>query len=120
MALGGRLRHEMKADADYTLDKTEWLYAIIEITDPGGSLQTTRNIILPTFDGAEWKVYNGTAQSLVFTTEAGSGVRVFSGQRQSLYCDGNNVQPAGEAVLNELRWRSSQRQKLDWQIAGGT
>jgi hypothetical protein len=39
-------------------------------------LTKTRNIILPTFDGAEWKVYNGTTQSLVFNTANGTGVTI--------------------------------------------
>jgi hypothetical protein len=114
MALGGRLRHDMTADQDYSLARTEWLYSIIEITDTQPFLTKERNILLPAFDGAEWIVYNNTKQSLAFlsfppnpplaTVTSPSvplvPVSVAPGMRQSLYCDGTNVQPAGSAVYN--------------------
>ena len=99
-AQGGRLSHNMTADANYTLVATEQLSAIVEVTDTHSPpwLSTTRNMVLPTFDGAEWTVFNNTAQSLQFITAGGTGVTVLTGKRQSLYCDGTNIQPAGAAV----------------------
>jgi hypothetical protein len=99
MAMGGRLSHNMTADADYTLTRTEWLYAIIEITEnTTARLTARRDIILPAFDGAEWKVFNGTSQPLTFKAPNGPGITVVPGKRQSLYYDGVDVRPAGPPV----------------------
>jgi hypothetical protein len=95
---GGRLRHDITSNADYTLGGTEQLSSIVEITDTGGLLGTTRRIIMPTWDGAQRTVYNNTAQSLIFVGNTGSGVTVATGRRQQIYCDGADWQPAAPAV----------------------
>ena len=93
--LAGRLTHNMASDADYTLsvgtNEDENFY--LEITDSGGVLTTTRNIVVPA-ENALWCFYNNTGspgQSLVIKTASGTGITALTGERILVYCDGTNV-----------------------------
>lgn len=91
----GTLVHDMASDADYTLDVddadgNENLNRVIEITDTGTNLTTTRNIIVPAASKVFYFV-NSTAQSLVVKTSGGTGPTVTTGQEGWLRCDGTNV-----------------------------
>ena len=102
MFLGGRIRHNMTSDADYTLSINEQFANIVEVYDTGVVLTATRNIILPLWDGAQRTVFNNTAQSLVFKSASGTGITVTSGNQGIIYCNGINwisVAPAGLAVI---------------------
>lgn len=92
-ALAGRLVHNMASDADYTLDTAsiEHLNLILDITDTGVLLTTTRNIILPSNTQAHI-VVNSTAQILQFKTVAGTGTNIQAGAMELIYCDGTNIE----------------------------
>jgi hypothetical protein len=92
---GGLVVHNMTSDASYTLSTAQKFASIVEITDTGALLTTTRSIILPTWAGMERTVYNGTAQTLVFTTQNGNGFQVYPNERRQVYCDGTNVVAVG-------------------------
>lgn len=95
MAGGARLVKNLTSDADYTLSTAagvrEDLYGHIRITDSGPVLSTGRNIILPT-RVQRWFVENGTAQTLIFKTAAGSGQALTAGQKGWIYGDGTNIE----------------------------
>jgi hypothetical protein len=100
--VGGRLTHNMASNADYTVgtaSASEKFSSIIEITDSGSLLTATRNIILPTWEGAIRTVYNSThstsKRALVFKTSGGSSiVTVLPGQHLRVYCNGTDIVPA--------------------------
>jgi hypothetical protein len=88
----------MTSDANYTLSTSEQFSSIVEITDSGSNLTTTRNIILPNWDGSVRTVYNSTQgtskQALYFKTSGGSGITVLPGQHLQVYCNGTDIVPA--------------------------
>jgi Pectate lyase superfamily protein len=90
LILGPRVRHNMTSDANYTLTTQESFASIVEISDTGGVLTTTRTIFLPLWDGAQRTVNNQTAQSLAFESSTGTGPTVVSGVKSIIYCDGTN------------------------------
>jgi len=92
-SLSARLVHDMDSDADYTIDTiTEEHYnLIIEITDTGVNLTTTRNIILPNLTQAHI-VKNSTAETLVFKTLGGTGVSVIPNAIDLIYSNGTDIE----------------------------
>lgn len=92
-SLSGRLVHDMTSDANYTIDTgvDEHYNLIIEITDTGNLLTTTRNIIFPNITQAHI-FKNSTAQSLVAKTVGGSGVTVSTGDIALIYSNGTNIE----------------------------
>lgn len=88
----GRVVVAMAADANQSLGGSE--YSRRHIVMSGGTVLTaTRDITMPTTDGAEWVVRNGTSggQSLVFKTAAGAGVTVANGMTAIVRCDGTDI-----------------------------
>ena len=80
----------LTVNGDYTLTTKENLKTRLKITDTGGVLTATRNIIL---DNTQKQIiaYNNTLQTLIFKTLAGTGVTIPSNSAKILYCDGVNV-----------------------------
>jgi hypothetical protein len=62
-----------------------------------GTLTTTRDVICPAVSKLYF-VRNGTNQSVVFKTSAGTGITVPTGRSAALYCDGTNVVNALDAL----------------------
>jgi hypothetical protein len=89
-AINGTAVHDMASDADYTLSTADLAKKVVEITDTGTNLTTTRNIIVSTASKVFYFV-NSTAQSLVPKTSGGTGPTVTTGQEGWLRCDGTNV-----------------------------
>jgi hypothetical protein len=89
-AINGTAVHDMASDADYTLSADDLSNKVVEITDTGTNLTTTRNIIVPAASKVFYFV-NSTAQSLVPKTSGGTGPTVTTGQEGWLRCDGTNV-----------------------------
>lgn len=99
--MGSQFTHDILSDADYTLVDTvgieEWKYAAVKVTDTGVLLTATRNIIAPV-NKKPYIFINGTAQSLVLKTSAGTGITVPTAKTQFLYCDGVNIIAVAAAV----------------------
>lgn len=79
-------------DTDYTLTTVtgaadQARNAVIALT---GTLTATRNVICPTATKG-YVVQNGTNQSIVFKTAAGTGVTIPAGQAMPVRCNGTNV-----------------------------
>lgn len=91
--LSARLVHNMVSDADYTIDTgiEEHYNLIIEITDTGPVLSTSRNIILPNTTQAHI-IKNSTLQTLVFKTLAGTGVSIIPSAIELVYSNGSNIE----------------------------
>lgn len=72
-----------------------------------GALTANVNIILPTFVGMRWVVYNNTTGSFSATvkTTSGSGIPVPTGYSMDLYCDGgSNIKSAITNVSTSTKW----------------
>lgn len=93
--LGGQLIHNMSSDASYTLDTATYEHQnlCIKITDTGNYITQNRNIILPT-NKRVYVAWNSTdsGYSLVFKTQAGTGITVADGEKKLIYCDGTNIE----------------------------
>ncbi len=100
-AIAGIITHNIASDADYTLsiasNVEEWRYSTIKVTDSGVLLTATRNIIVPV-NTKPYIFINGTAQSLVLKTSAGTGITVLTNKAQILLCDGTNVIAIAAAI----------------------
>jgi hypothetical protein len=81
-------------DADLTLTQEQNLYGRITITDTGYLLSTTRNIICLNAV-RNFEFINETARSLVFKTNAGTGITVGTHETAQVFCDGTNVVRSG-------------------------
>ena len=86
-------------DANYTLtvvdgtaDQSRQMFINLS-----GTLTATRNVICPSVSKLYF-VHNGTNQSIVFKTSAGSGVTVATTARAVLYCNGTDVVDAVNAL----------------------
>lgn len=86
-------------DANYTLstangatDEARRMFVTLS-----GSLTTTRDVICPAVSKLYF-VSNGTNQSIIFKTSAGTGITVPTGRSVALYCDGTNVVNALNAL----------------------
>ena len=86
-------------DANYTLtvvdgtaDQSRQMFINLS-----GTLTATRNVICPSVFKLYF-VHNGTNQSIVFKTSAGSGVTVATTARAVLYCNGTDVVDAVNAL----------------------
>ena len=92
-SLSGRLVHDMTSDVDYTIDTAsdEHYNLIIEITDTGNNLTTSRNIIFPNL--SQTHIFkNSTAYSLTAKTLAGTGVSIPSGGIVLIYSNETNIE----------------------------
>jgi hypothetical protein len=102
------------SDANRTLtvddapDPDEARNAVIVLT--GGSLSTTRDLIIPS-SSKVYGIYNNTTggQSIVVRTAAGSGATIPNGTSRIVFCDGTNVtaltpsvNPATNALIGNL------------------
>jgi len=92
-SLSARLVHNMASDANYTINTAtdENYNLIIEITDTGVVLTTTRSIILPNTTQAHI-VKNSTAQSLTFKTVSGAGVTIIANAIELVYSNGTDIE----------------------------
>lgn len=90
----GVLAHAVATDGDYTLatgtSPPEWVYAVVQVTDTGGTLTAPRNLVAPANIKPYWLI-NQTAQALTLKTSAGSGIAVAAARAAQLLCDGTDV-----------------------------
>lgn len=93
------------SDANYTLtvdsglpDEARKMFVVLT-----GALTATRNVVCPTASKLYF-VFNNTSggRSILFKTNAGSGVTVPNGQIAVLYCDGTNVVQAINGFPKDL------------------
>lgn len=93
-----RVVKNFTTDTNMTLASPDYLASIIEITDTGVVLTTTRSVILPLVDHHSWSIYNATAQSLTIIGATGTGVTLATLQGALFYSDATNFYRMGAAA----------------------
>lgn len=87
--IGSLLAKTWPSDANYTLTAAEARADIISLS--GGSLSTTRNLVVPL--NGKWTVVNGTSggQSIQVIGASGTGITIATGKTAIVYGDGTNI-----------------------------
>ena len=104
LAVAGVLSKSVAGSSNVTLTSTEALSHGLIFT---GTLTGNINVIVPT-QKRFYFIYNNTSGSFTLTvkTSAGTGILVTQGEKDSLYCDGTNVESQRPqyqgAVLDDL------------------
>lgn len=93
----GRLSKSVAGGTDVTLTLPEAANGILEFS---GTLTANINVVVPTRDGSQWTIYNGTtgAYTLTVKTASGTGAAITQTKRTIVYCDGTNIVKAAAEV----------------------